>query len=636
MHKISLLALMLGGLKLLHGVCHADGAFVFTWDKQIDINEPTQKAIILYDQGREDLVLQVKYEGPAKEFGWLVPVPSLPEVKKGSMDCFYELSQLTQERSAHLRAGGWERSGGRGRQEDDGVKVIKVKTVGAYDVAVLSARTGGKLTQWLDANGFKFPRDKQDVLDDYIKKNWYFIAAKIDPKHDGFSTSNQLASGELAPLVISFDSEKCVYPLRISSVNGKPSEISLYVLSQEPLMSSVIFGKKYASYSHAQEEWIKQTPERVKQQQDAMDRQRQKLDDRIRSKPSPFDDPDDPQPPSTMTRESLGIPRHPGLDDWDRDYPGQPGEGPLVLGLQAGPTSLVASTKALPRLAGKSWWVTKQVQTFTPEEMQDLEFEPVLPILASKLHERAGRGAASSLQQFGSLAMPIIVGSAKSSDPVERHSVADALGMVKAPELIAAIPGLLQSSDAEIRRNACYAAANNWDDSFVPRMMELLDDPDEGVRRAACNNLEWHPDESRIPIYEKMIKKDGPAAFQAVALLHGGDFSREDLIRFFASTNLPVVSTAFTRLRYTLTLEELEPLLKNSLPIAQLMALGELNRIKDKPAIDRMVVMLRDPNENVQWRVRSDLRRIAGQKLGADPVAYEKWWKENRETFPAN
>jgi len=88
---------MLGGMKLLHGVCHADGVFVFTWNKQIDINEPTQKAIILYDQGREDLVLQVKYEGPAKEFGWLVPVPGLPEVKKGSMDCFYELSALTQK-----------------------------------------------------------------------------------------------------------------------------------------------------------------------------------------------------------------------------------------------------------------------------------------------------------------------------------------------------------------------------------------------------------------------------------------------------------------------------------------------------------------------------------------------------------
>ena len=67
----------------------ADGCFVFKWNKAIDINEPTQKAIIVHDAGREDLLLQVKYEGPLEEFGWLIPVPSLPKVEKGSMEPFY-------------------------------------------------------------------------------------------------------------------------------------------------------------------------------------------------------------------------------------------------------------------------------------------------------------------------------------------------------------------------------------------------------------------------------------------------------------------------------------------------------------------------------------------------------------------
>ena len=76
-----------------------DGCFVapkFVWDKHRDINEPAQKAILVYDAGREDLILQVKYEGPVDEFGWLIPVPNLPTVQKGSMKCFYELSQYTQ------------------------------------------------------------------------------------------------------------------------------------------------------------------------------------------------------------------------------------------------------------------------------------------------------------------------------------------------------------------------------------------------------------------------------------------------------------------------------------------------------------------------------------------------------------
>src|SRR6516165_9084721 len=84
----------------------ADGCFLKpAWNKQIDINEPTQKAIIVYDAGREDLVLQVKFEGQVNEFGWLVPVPSVPKVEKGSMSCFYELSRLTQ--GATVTAGTW-------------------------------------------------------------------------------------------------------------------------------------------------------------------------------------------------------------------------------------------------------------------------------------------------------------------------------------------------------------------------------------------------------------------------------------------------------------------------------------------------------------------------------------------------
>jgi hypothetical protein len=60
---------VVGRLALLPAL--ADGCFVFRWNKSIDINEPNQKAIIIHDAGREDLLLQVKYEGPSQEFGCL-------------------------------------------------------------------------------------------------------------------------------------------------------------------------------------------------------------------------------------------------------------------------------------------------------------------------------------------------------------------------------------------------------------------------------------------------------------------------------------------------------------------------------------------------------------------------------------
>src|ERR1035438_8591901 len=125
----------------------ADGCFVapkFVWNKLKDINEPTQKAILVYDAGREDLILQVKYEGPVDEFGWLIPVPNLPTVQKGSMKCFYELSQYTQKhfenpwqrnqtKSMSLSAAGIDPE----EKAEPSVKVVEIKTVGAYEIAVL-------------------------------------------------------------------------------------------------------------------------------------------------------------------------------------------------------------------------------------------------------------------------------------------------------------------------------------------------------------------------------------------------------------------------------------------------------------------------------------------------------------------
>lgn len=193
----------------------ADGCFVvpkFVWDKHRDINEPTQKAIIVHDAGREELILQVKYDGPLEEFGWLIPVPDLPTVKKGSMECFYELSKFTQknlEPRWHADTLSVKRGG---EAEEPPVKVIEVKTVGAYDIAVLSTKDSAALENWLKENQFTFPANETGVIDAYVKQHWYFIAVKINLQGGSLaSTSGKLASGELHPLQINFASEHCVF-----------------------------------------------------------------------------------------------------------------------------------------------------------------------------------------------------------------------------------------------------------------------------------------------------------------------------------------------------------------------------------------------------------------------------------------
>jgi HEAT repeat protein len=657
-------------------VCNADadGCFVFHWAKQKDINEPTQKAIILHNNGWEDMILQVKYEGPAEDFGWLIPVPGLPEVRKGSMDCFYEVSRLTQKRfpsMENFRSMSASLSAVHG--EDENVKVIEVKTVGAYEVTVLSATNAASLADWLDAHNFAFPKDKQNVLDDYVKKHWYFVAAKIDPNEDGFavlpgsskkghdrsaispSTRKELANGELHPLIMSFPSEKCVYPLAISSINGKPSEISLYLLSSEPLASRVIFDKKFTAYSRKRADQIQQSAERRKKFESGMtnfyEKQDQRLEEvrRKRAGETPGhglspggglranwlweDDPADPRPGQLAMRQLLGPGPPVGIrPDFEDEVDG--GED-LVQSLEVAPKDIPACSEALPRLGGKSWWLTKQVEVFAPEEMRDLEFEPAVPILAAKLGTPEGRGAASSLASLGGYAVPVMLAGLKSPNPIERRWSASAIENMKDSRLAAVVPGLLGDADARIRLSGCYAAGNNWEAAFAPRLAKLLGDTNEAVRSAARFCLMPHRDEdaSQIPVYRKMLDEDGAAASQAIVLLSVEDFPRKQLVHYFSSTNLSVVSTVFSRLRYKdLQLDEIEPLLANSLVMARMMGLGALTQMGDKKAVDRIVAMLRDPNEAVRWNVRAKLRSLIQQKLGSDPAAYEKWWAENKNT----
>ena len=624
----------------------ADGCFVFRWNKQKDINEPTQKAILFHDQNREDLILQVKYEGPAEDFGWLIPVPGQPEVRQGSMRPFYELSRLTQE---HFREGVMTRAMSltQGGKEDQEVKVIEVKTVGAYEVAVLSSTNPSALADWLAAHHFSFPKEKQSVLDQYIQKHWFFVAARINPEGRGFvvksavrqpatissGTRKQLASGELHPIIISFPSEKCVFPLMISSVNGTPSEISLYVLSAEPLVSPVIFDRKVKVYKSEKDKSLQARAGMKKSLEDVRARTLQNSPLAARMK---AEDPNDPPPQSIFDTSGLGA-RGPELyEDTDEDFYSPELQLLRSMSVKGDADGLKACRHDLPRIKGKQWWLTKLVETFPPEDMVDLEFQPAIPFLAERLRREDGEAAAHSLPQYGTLAVSTVLDALNDSDADARRRALPAAAEMSDPRFVDPLLNLIEDKDPKTRVRACYATARNWNRKFEKPLLELLYDSERGVSQAAQYCLREHLrdlDLDANTLYA-ILAKDSPASLLALQVLQTrGEVPEEHLKHLLGSTNLALVSSAFTPIRARLQLEDLNPLMTNSLPMARLMALGVLTRMADKPAVERIISMLHDPNEAVRWRARSSLRRLTGQKLGADPAVYEKWWAENKETY---
>jgi hypothetical protein len=220
----------------------ADGK-IFIWrNKDVDIFQPTQKAVIYKNNIEQKLALQTKYEGPAEEMVWIVPVPSEPTVKKGNPLLFEEFSKRTQKPDiSYTRFVGFSGAGG-------GVMPQALKwrrRIGAYDVALLSPAGGTQVIDWLMANNFGVSEKSIPILKDYLKRKWWMVAAKIHRDALKDTTREKLTKGTLHPLEMTFKTDKCVYPLRLTSLTAGPVEVLLYIEGPSHYEPVTLSGSKW-------------------------------------------------------------------------------------------------------------------------------------------------------------------------------------------------------------------------------------------------------------------------------------------------------------------------------------------------------------------------------------------------------
>jgi len=225
MNKLVVGMLVIALLLIPSTPAFADGGFFASMEK--DIYQPSQKALIFYADGREDLILSVRYEGNASDFAWVVPVPAQPAVDVAGAELFWELAELTRLFLPPESAG---LSPGAASSLD--VTVLEEKAAGPYDVAILAAEDPAALVDWLNSNGYSFPETGEEILNEYISRQWYFVASKIRTEEE----ATGLAEGTIEPLVLSFRSDSIVYPLRITSLSSDFCEVLLYVFAEQPVV----------------------------------------------------------------------------------------------------------------------------------------------------------------------------------------------------------------------------------------------------------------------------------------------------------------------------------------------------------------------------------------------------------------
>lgn len=214
------LTILTGIILLAPTVAIADGMVIPRPDYYIW--ETEQKAVIFYENDKEDLYVSTTFTGDSADFAWVIPTPAVPEVDKGYDDLFNGLNDFTTpiydyDRPMPLMEDKAIYS------EQAGVNVIATKRVDYYEINVLSASDINSLEKWFKANGYNYPSAGKYILDEYIRNGWYFTAVKVIDEEAALSSAiieGQLRSGHATPLKLSFATDKLVYPLRISSVTG--------------------------------------------------------------------------------------------------------------------------------------------------------------------------------------------------------------------------------------------------------------------------------------------------------------------------------------------------------------------------------------------------------------------------------
>jgi hypothetical protein len=226
-----------------------------------------QKTYVAFDKGIETMVLRPGFQGKVEEFGMLIPFPTPPSIRKVDDNIFAHLSAAIDppeviarvQRNRPRRSRGMRPTSKSARSAPapadmesnlafDEVRVVRQEAVGMYEVAVLAAGGSKALQTWMNDNGFRYPDGMDDVVADYVKSKWFFVAIKtnvgqkagVNPRPGMRQAVSKRPTGStfngfVQAMGFRFRTKELVVPMRLSVFNAEGNSRNIvYALTDDP------------------------------------------------------------------------------------------------------------------------------------------------------------------------------------------------------------------------------------------------------------------------------------------------------------------------------------------------------------------------------------------------------------------
>lgn len=237
------------------------------------VDMPVQRGMVIHSDGIEKLIVESSFDGDGRELAWIVPIPTEPvSINETVSGIFTTLELALQPRVVDgsfrwvvvpivlvvvltcllitfsgFNAAFWVSallifffwvvwpgillvpysllgSLGNDLPPACGVRVLQAATAGSYDIRTLKPNSPEALNAWLRDNGFQsIPDEGTDRLQDYIRRGWCFVAAKLTRSEDRLTRPH--------PLAITFPTDRPVYPMRLTQLASRALELDLYVVA---------------------------------------------------------------------------------------------------------------------------------------------------------------------------------------------------------------------------------------------------------------------------------------------------------------------------------------------------------------------------------------------------------------------